>query len=65
MAKFAVAAVVGVDSTLHQVLIADDKTATVQSFNNGCMQIWQISIAPDRTHYLTGYFFETQHSFMA
>uniref|UniRef100_A0A9J2PNZ1 Anaphase-promoting complex subunit 4 WD40 domain-containing protein n=1 Tax=Ascaris lumbricoides TaxID=6252 RepID=A0A9J2PNZ1_ASCLU len=51
-----VAAVVGVDSTLHQVLIADDKTATVQSFNNGCMQIWQISIAPDRTHYLTANF---------
>uniref|UniRef100_A0A915AX61 Anaphase-promoting complex subunit 4 WD40 domain-containing protein n=1 Tax=Parascaris univalens TaxID=6257 RepID=A0A915AX61_PARUN len=50
------AAVVGVDSTLHQVLIADDKTATVQSFNNGCMQIWQISIAPDRTHYLTANF---------
>ncbi|VDM45104.1 unnamed protein product [Toxocara canis] len=48
------AAVVGVDSTLHQIFISHDASpATIQSFNNGCMQIWHVLFAPDHMHYLT------------
>ncbi|VDN58989.1 unnamed protein product [Dracunculus medinensis] len=48
------AVVVGVESTLHQIITdLEEKRETVENFNIGLMEIWHVCIIPNKTHYLT------------